>query len=294
MAWDLVVVDEALRLRNVCKPENKTARALRDALSHTRKVFLTATPLQNSLLELYGLVSFIDEQVFGDLDSFRQRFGNLRDAGGFDTLKQRISPIFKQTLRRQVEAYVKCTKRIPLLLREFSPGEDEARLYGLVSGYLQRDSLDALPNGHRQLITLVLRKLLASSTFAIASALDSILRRPRQTLEDKTSIDLAEALDIDYESLDQTAEELGEPSEDEARKETAQEITAIRAEIADLEGFRNLEVSITENSKGMALLQAPEVAFDRLRELVAAERAIIFTESRRTQDDLLSLLARTE
>jgi len=294
VAWDLVVVDEALRLRNVCKPENKTARALRDALSHTRKVFLTATPLQNSLLELYGLVSFIDEQVFGDLDSFRQRFGNLRDAGGFDTLKQRISPIFKQTLRRQVEAYVKCTKRIPLLLREFSPGEDEARLYGLVSGYLQRDSLDALPNGHRQLITLVLRKLLASSTFAIASALDSILRRPRQTLEDKTSIDLAEALDIDYESLDQTAEELGEPSEDEARKETAQEITAIRAEIADLEGFRNLEVSITENSKGMALLQAPEVAFDRLRELVAAERAIIFTESRRTQDDLLSLLARTE
>jgi len=44
VAWDLVVVDEAHRLRNVYKPENKTARALRDALSHARKVFLTATP----------------------------------------------------------------------------------------------------------------------------------------------------------------------------------------------------------------------------------------------------------
>jgi ERCC4-related helicase len=293
VAWDLVVVDEAHRLRNVYKPENKTARALRDALSHTRKVFLTATPLQNSLLELYGLVSFIDEQVFGDLDSFRQQFGNLRDAGSFDALKQRISPICKRTLRRQVEAYVKYTKRIPLL-REFSPGEDEARLYGLVSEYLQRDSLYALPNSQRQLITLVLRKLLASSTFAIAGALDSILRRLRQTLEDKATIDLTEELDTDYESLDQIVEELGEPGEDEARQKSAQEVAAIRAEIADLEGFRNLAVSITENSKGMALLQALKVAFDRLRELGAAEKAIIFTESRRTQEYLLSLLARTE
>jgi len=56
VAWDLVVVDEAHRLRNVYKPDNKTARTLRDALSHARKVLLTATPLQNSLLELYGLL----------------------------------------------------------------------------------------------------------------------------------------------------------------------------------------------------------------------------------------------
>lgn len=101
------------------------------------------------------------------------------------------------------------------------------------------DSLYALPNSQRQLITLVLRKLLASSTFAIAGALDSILRRLRQTLEDKTTIDLAEALDTDYESLDQTAEELGELGEDETRQKSAQELAAIRAEIADLQGFRS-------------------------------------------------------
>ena len=38
VAWDLVVVDEAHRLRYVYKPENKTARALRDALAHARKI----------------------------------------------------------------------------------------------------------------------------------------------------------------------------------------------------------------------------------------------------------------
>ena len=103
VAWDLVVVDEAHRLRNVYKTDNKIARILRDALAHARKVFLTATPLQNSLLELYGLVSFIDDRVFGDLDSFRTQFSQLRDADSFDELKRRISPICKRTLRRQVK-----------------------------------------------------------------------------------------------------------------------------------------------------------------------------------------------
>lgn len=295
VAWDLVVVDEAHRLRNVYKTDNKTARILRDALAHARKVFLTATPLQNSLLELYGLVSFIDDRVFGDLDSFRTQFAQLREPGSFDELKHRISPICKRTLRRQVEAYVKYTKRIPLL-REFVPGDDEKRLYDLVSEYLQRDHLYALPNSQRQLITLVLRKLLASSSFAIAGALESLIRRLNQALNEKLpATDLTEELDQDYEALDETADEIASDSiDDNKRSKTEQEIAAIRAEIADLEDFRSLAISITENAKGTALLQALKVAFERLHELGASKKAIIFTESRRTQDYLLSLLATTE
>ena len=87
IAWDLVVLDEAHRLRNVYKTSNVIARTLKQAIAHVHsKVLLNATPLQNSLLELYGLVSFIDERVFGDLDSFRAQFmgreqslGNLRE-----------------------------------------------------------------------------------------------------------------------------------------------------------------------------------------------------------------------
>lgn len=292
VAWDLVVVDEAHRLRNIYKPDNKTARVLRDALASSYKVFLTATPLQNSLLELYGLVSFIDDRVFGDLDSFRQQFAALRDAQSFAALKHRISPICKRTLRRQVQAYVKYTKRIPLL-REFRPGEDEVRLYDLVSEYLQRDRLYALPNSQRQLITLVLRKLLASSSFAIAGALDSLIRRLSETLEEHALAPLIDELDEDYESLDEMADETGDGDQVEEQAKTALEVAAIRAEIADLEGFRALAVSITDNAKGQTLLQALGVAFARLRELGAAEKAIIFTESRRTQEYLLSLLSHT-
>ncbi len=299
--WDLVVVDEAHRLRNVYKPENKTANVLRDALAASRKVLLTATPLQNTLLELYGLVSFIDDRVFGDLDSFRQQFGALRDEASFAALKHRIRPVCKRTLRRQVEAYVKYTRRIPLL-EEFKPGADEVRLYELVSEYLQRDRLYALPNAQRQLITLVLRKLLASSSFAIGGALETLIRRLKESLQDQTPAPvpetLSEALDADYESLDETADETADTPEDAGlaaeRAKTAQERAAIGAEIADLEGFRSLAMSITDNAKGQALLKALDVAFARLHELGAAQKAIIFTESRRTQDYLLSVLSETE
>ena len=70
--WDLVVFDEAHRLRNVYKQgASFRAKKLRDATRPFFKVLLTATPLQNSLLELYGLVSVLDEHFFGNEGAFR-------------------------------------------------------------------------------------------------------------------------------------------------------------------------------------------------------------------------------
>jgi hypothetical protein len=180
------------------------------------------------------------------------------------------------------------------MLQEFVPGADETKLYNYVSEFLQRPSLYALPNSQRQLITLVLRKLLASSTFAIAGALETLIKRLGQTLDEKAaSTDLAEELDQDYEALDELADEIDSASATSTKATTEAEITSIRAEISELESFRNLAVSITENAKGTALLQALNVAFKKLDELGAAKKAIVFTESRRTQDYLLKLLAGT-
>jgi len=135
--WDLVVIDEAHRLRNVYKPSNVIANTLKLALANRPKILLTATPLQNSLLELFGLISIIDEQVFGDLKSFREQYASLSQQEVFATLKQRLRPICHRTLRRQVTAYIPYTKRHPLV-EEFSPEESEDRLYELVSEYLRR------------------------------------------------------------------------------------------------------------------------------------------------------------
>ncbi len=181
MPWDLVVIDDAHRLRNVYKPSNVIANTLKLALAGKHKLLLTATPLQNTLLELFGLVSFIDEHAFGDLKSFREQFANLDQEQVFQTLKARFKPVCHRTLRRQVTAYFPYTKRLPLV-EEFTPEESEDRLYHLVSEYLQRDNLQALPASQCSLMTLVLRKLLASSTFAIAGALTSISNRLKTKL----------------------------------------------------------------------------------------------------------------
>jgi len=181
-AWDLVVIDEAYRLRNVYKPSNVIANTLKLALAGKSMLLLTATPLQNSLLELFGLVSFIDEYTFGDLKSFREQFTNLTQEQVFHTLKARLKPLCQRTLRRQVTSYIPFTKRLPMV-EEFTPEESEDRLYDLVSEYLRRDNLQALPASQRSLITLVLRKLLASSTFAIAGALESMSKRLKTKLE---------------------------------------------------------------------------------------------------------------
>src|SRR5690606_14899245 len=86
--WDLVIIDEAHRLRNVYKPSNKIGNSIKDALDHCKKVLLTATPLQNSILELYGLVSLIDPYIFGDLKSFKSQFSRLVDQENYDDLRK--------------------------------------------------------------------------------------------------------------------------------------------------------------------------------------------------------------
>ncbi len=156
-----MVIDEAHRLRNVYKPQNKIANAVKNAVVNAPKILLTATPLQNSLLELYDLVSVIDDYTFGDLKSYKSQFSRLTGEDSFDDLKERLKPICKKILRRQVLEYVKYTNRMAIT-EEFVPSADEQKLYDLLSSYLQREDLFALPPSQRQLMTLILRKLLAS------------------------------------------------------------------------------------------------------------------------------------
>ena len=94
----------------------------------------------------------------------------------FAELKQRLQPICQRTLRKQVLEYVPYTNR-HAIVQEFVPSADEQRLYDLVSDYLQRPTLYALPASQRQLMTLILRKLLASSTYAISNTLQGLANK---------------------------------------------------------------------------------------------------------------------
>jgi superfamily II DNA/RNA helicase len=289
--WDLVVLDEAHRLRNVYKTSNVIAKTLKEALSRVHsKVLLTATPLQNSLLELYGLASFIDDRVFGDLDSFRSQFTGREQS--LSSLRDRLAPICKRTLRKQVQPYVSYTAR-KAIVEEFTPSSEEQELSRLVADYLRRPNLKALPEGQRQLISLVLWKLLASSTHAIAGALETMAKRLQGVLNETPVVpDLAEELDEDYESLDETADEW-EDQEPGTKAASRTERDAIAQEIEELRYFKTLATNIRDNAKGKALLTALDRGLTELDRLGAARKAIIFTESKRTQEYLLDLLADT-
>ena len=287
--WDLVVIDEAHRLRNVYQPSKVVANTIKGALKDRRKLLLTATPLQNSLLELYGLISVIDDHAFGDVQSFRDQFMGGAQAQSYDALKTRLQPLCTRTLRRQVRGYVSYTNRLPMV-EEFTPAESEDALYELVSEYLRRPNLQALPGGQRSLMTLVLRKLLASSTFAIAGALTTISTRLKNSLRaGQPPESLDDDLAQDYEALEETREEWDD--EPAGSPLSPAERAAIQAEIADLDAFAELALSIEHNAKGAALLKALHIAMDKAAELGAERKAIIFTESRRTQEYLQRILA---
>jgi len=242
-------------------------------------------------------VSMIDDRVFGDLDSFRAQFTQPNREQAFAALRSRIAPICKRTLRRQVQQYVPYTAR-RAIVEEFTPSTEERELSALVADYLRRPNLKALPDGQRQLISLVLWKLLASSTHAIAGALETMAKRLQGVLDDTTNIpDLAEALDEDYEALDAVLDETADEWNDQesgSEPSARSDRDAVAQEIEELRHFKSLATNIRDNAKGKALLTALERAFAELERLGAPKKAIIFTESRRTQEYLLSLLAQSQ
>ena len=292
--WDLAIVDEAHRLRNVYKPANKIARSIKESLSDSPKILLTATPLQNSLLELYGLVSIIDDYTFGDLKSFKTQYSRVTstaDAEAFTVLKERLKPICKRTLRRQVLEYIRYTNRIALV-EEFYPSDDEQRLYDLVTEYLQADNLYALPASQRKLMTLILRRLLASSTFAISGTLEALGNKLNDIVTANTTTNTEELIADDFESYDELKDEWEDDEQDEKAEKvyTANDIENIKLEITSLKQFETLAKSIRKNTKGEKLFLALEKGFNEMQRLEAPSKAIIFTESTRTQIYLRNIL----
>lgn len=291
-AWDLVIVDEAHRLRNVYKPQNRIANVIKESIEARKKILMTATPLQNSILELYGLVSIIDDYVFGDLRSFKSQFGHNLTEQDYMELRRRLQPVCKRTLRRQVLEYIKYTKRIAIV-EEFFPSENEQKLYDMVTDYLSKPRLYALPNSQRQLMTLILRKLLASSTYAIYGTICSLIAR-LQTMLDRNKAASIGDNDIVNEYADDNDEwvDAEEVETYEAEELHPVDIEGIRKEIKELETFRDLAEKIRKNSKAEHLFVALDKGFEQLRSLGAAPKALIFTESRRTQEFLYELLGK--
>ena len=273
--WDFLIIDEAHNLRNL----NSTKRAKRlYALSGgIPKILLTATPLQNSLMDLYGLISFIDPRIFGSEQVFRQRYIKDED---YDGLKRELTPVLYRTLRKDVADYMHFVKRICRTV-DFELSPDEIELYERVNLFLKRDALYSIPASNRGLIILVIRKLMASSSFALVETFEVLKKRLEKLYEGTRSADAQEGFDLFWSFVEDEIDESGfEETEDE---DTAAQKAYIQEELDEVKSIIDVAKRIKTNSKISALRKALEIGFSYQRENGISQKAVVFTESKRTQ-----------
>jgi len=306
IAWDLVVIDEAHKLRNSHQSSNKIGQNIRWALEDKRKILLTATPLQNSLTELYGLSTLIDDQMFGDLPTFRSLYANTD--GDLDDLRRRLSGFCRRALRKEVMEFVRYTQR-RLITIPFVPTQDEQGLYEAVSRFLQRPDTYAFPKRQQHLMVLIVRKLLASSPVALQGTLEAIRGRLIK-LRDENNQMAAQFLDadlLDEEILEEYLDDLLTVAEEQtdyhAWDADGEDANPPGADVSSVIDQRKLQAEIDEIdrfiawSRGMGtdtktkhLLTALSKGWEKMRELGADEKAVIFTESRRSMEYLCNYL----
>lgn len=314
--WGVVLIDEAHRFRRVYRGRDasKMAYDIREAIKDKPKVLLTATPLQNNLEELYGITSFIDDKLLGSPYSFKTKYVDpLKEQSDItkvrlDELRRlirgeenndplAISGVITRTLRKQVLEYVPFTDRTSFTF-DFTPTDNEIELYEKVSAYLQKPEVAAIAATQRNLMILVYRKLLASSSFAIAATLKKLIENLKQELELRKK-EQEEQINADFvedEGLDEEFEESELEGIELKTKKGKQRVNKefsdkdIQAEIDELEQYYSLTTKINKNTKGQELIKALQKLFSQAKEKKWPQKAVIFTESTRTQEYLAGLL----
>lgn len=272
--WDFLVIDEAHNMRNIFHG-TKRAKRLYDLTKGVPKILLTATPLQNRLTDLYGLATFIDGRIFGSEKAFVKQYETTKN---YTLLKKNLAPILYRTLRADVQKYIKFAKR-ECRTFTFELSRDEMCLYARVNEFLQRPHLYSLPDANRNLLTLVVRKLLASSSFALIETFETIRTRLQKLYEGTKATDASEDFDFFLQYLEDEIDEIEEEEDPDVvfeKQQIEEELREVEAIIADAE-------KITENAKMKALREALDAAFTTQKEQGIPEKVVIFTESKRTQ-----------
>ena len=274
--WDFVIIDEAHNFRNVFHG-TKRAKNLFDMSKGIPKLLLTATPLQNSLLDLHGLVSFIDPRIFGSEKVFTKRYIKDED---YTDLKRELQPVLYRTLRKDVAKYMNFKKRSCKTV-DFALYPDEIELYQRVNDFLKREMLYSIPTSNRALIILVIRKLLASSSFALIDTFEVLKNRLEKLKEGSKSASAQEGFDLFWSYVEDEIDESGfDEAEDEDTKVQKQ---FIQAELDEVNSIIDVAKRIKTNAKVDALKTAIGIAFQYQQEEGIPQKVVVFTESKRTQ-----------
>ena len=326
--FDLVVIDEAHEIfAGIYKRFDKAGDYKSDASeaqiadrvrsflrpTGTPVLLLTATPIQNSLTELWGLVQYIEptDELLGRLPTFRDVFCDGTDRGlnvdqAFE-LKQRLSTVVQRTLRRQAQAFLE----VPFVDRqarliEFSMSPEEKTLYEQVTTWLMDPYSCAFSPKNRRLLLIGFHRRMASSLAALRASLERVADRLRNQLADadQTAADVFDenelidefAIEFDEDRDDvvqiQASEVDGSLFESDATAAEQQPLTVqrLQEELDRIEWFIAQADSVPRDSKAESLLDTVRVIREHGQQGAGSGKVVIFTESIRTQDSLFDLL----
>jgi superfamily II DNA or RNA helicase len=299
--FDLCVIDEAHEVfSNIYRrfdkygnyrsdsSEARMADRVRIFLRQTPVLLLTATPIQNNLTELWGLVQYVEPTgtLLGNLQTFRDVFCDGDDRklvkGQNDELRRRIETVVQRTLRRQAQEFLErpfVGRRAQIF--EYSMTPQEKSLYDDVTAYLLEPQLFAFRGNQRRLLLIGFHRLMGSSVPALSASLRKVAERLNNILSGRGSHgESAPSFLEDLEDEDLQTETPAEEGE-------APDPGLIETELQRVRNFIERAESLPRDSKAEKLLDVMRVVRERPPE---RRRVVIFTESLVTQAYLESLL----
>ena len=196
VSWDLVIVDEAHKL----KERNTVRWRFVDRLRKKRFLLLTATPFQNDLLELYNLLHILKRGHLGTIKEFRKNFlfrGNKRHPLNPLELKKKLEEVMVRRVRS--ETGIDYKKRIPKIVT-VEMSEQEKVIYEntvrlLRSNYFRKDGSEI--NG-----ALIVFAILPKVTSSSKSAIESLTKIVESDVYHEGTKDFAQGILDDYAKLE--------------------------------------------------------------------------------------------
>ena len=300
--FDLCVIDEAhemfagiyrrfdrMGVYDESSAAAQTAHRVHKLIGPAPVLLLTATPIQNSLEELWGLLHYVEPTgtLVGSLPTFKALFCAGQDGRRLvpeqaPELRRRLAEVVQRTLRHQAQEFLdKPFVGRRAKLYEYSMSPEEKQLYDDVTNYLLSPSLNAFQGRSRQLLLIGFHRLMASSTAALAKSLERVAERLRRMRQGSPDADGTRVIEPLVNDLDDDELPVVEDDQAVARSST------IDDELRQVEEFVRRARSLPHDSKAHSLVQVVRSIGDRRG---GNAKLVVFTESLTTQEYLRDLL----
>jgi len=194
--YDLLIIDEAHKLKN----RSTLAWQFVNRIRKRYVLLLTATPIQNDLMELYSLITILAPGQLGTVRAFRRHFleqADARQPKNTRSLRRLLNDVMIRNRRSKVD--IQFPKR-QAAIYHLALSEPEWQLYADVTDYIRRRFRDVDSDKYLRLTLVILQRELSSSPQAVASTLRKMVQDrghgDKARAELQRFLDLAESIPI--------------------------------------------------------------------------------------------------